>query len=126
MLTSKLLWGENPKRKSSFWLGCVEKILRGEKLKIEPLFDKIVIKPCEPETVTAGGIILPNNTQEKPQIAEVIAVGKGEMIDGKQTVMQVAVGDKVLYPKYAGSEFKLDGQDFVILSQSDLLGKLKD
>ena len=95
-------------------------------MKIEPLFDKIVIKPIEPETVTAGGIILPNNSQEKPQIAEVIAVGKGDMIDGKQTVMQVAVGDKVLYPKYAGSEFKFDGKEYVIMSQSDLLGKIKD
>ena len=94
-------------------------------MKIEPLFDKIVIKPIEPETVTAGGIILPNS-QEKPQIAEVIAVGKGDMVDGKQTVMQVAVGDKVLDPKYAGSEFKFDVQEYVIMSQSDVLGKIKD
>lgn len=103
-----------------------EKFLRGEKMKIEPLFDKIVIKPIEAETVSAGGIILPNNSQEKPQIAEVIAVGKGEMVDGKQTIMQVAVGDKVLYPKYAGSEFKFENEEYVILSQSDVLGKIKD
>lgn len=95
-------------------------------MKIEPLFDKIVIKPIEAETVSAGGIILPNNSQEKPQIAEVIAVGKGEMVDGKQTIMQVAVGDKVLYPKYAGSEFKFENEEYVILSQSDVLGKIKD
>ncbi|MBR4270407.1 MAG: co-chaperone GroES [Clostridia bacterium] len=95
-------------------------------MKIVPLFDKIVIKPVEAEKVTAGGLILPNTNQEKPQIAEVIAVGNGETFDGKTQKMQVAVGDKVLYPKYAGSEFKFDGVDYVILSQSDLLGKIKD
>jgi len=95
-------------------------------MKIVPLFDKIVIKPVEAEKVTAGGLILPTNSQEKPQIAEVIAVGNGETFEGKKVNMQVGVGDKVLYPKYAGSEFKFDGQDYVILSQSDLLGKIND
>ena len=95
-------------------------------MKITPLFDKIVIKPVEPEKVTASGLILPTNNQERPQIAEVIAVGSGETFDGKKQTMQVSVGDRVLYPKYAGSEFKFDGQDYVILSQSDLLGKIND
>ncbi len=95
-------------------------------MKIVPLFDKIVIKPVEAEKVTASGLILPTNSQEKPQIAEVIAVGSGDTFDGKKVNMMVSVGDKVLYPKYAGSEFKFDGQDYVILSQSDLLGKIND
>lgn len=95
-------------------------------MKIVPLFDKIVIKPVEAEKVTASGLILPTNSQEKPQIAEVIAVGSGDTFDGKKVNILVSVGDKVLYPKYAGSEFKFDGQDYVILSQSDLLGKIND
>ncbi len=99
---------------------------RGERMKIEPLFDKIVIKPVEPEKVTAGGLILPTNNQERPQIAEVIAVGGGKTFDGKTVEIQVKPGDKVLYPKYAGSEFKFENQDYVILSQSDLLGKIND
>lgn len=90
-------------------------------MNIKPLFDKIVIEAVEPEVKTAGGIILTANAQEKPQMATVIAVGPGGVIDGKEITMQVKVGDKILYSKYAGSEFKLDGKTVTILRQSDVL-----
>ncbi|NLC16836.1 MAG: co-chaperone GroES [Clostridiales bacterium] len=90
-------------------------------MKIKPLFDKIVIEAVEPEEKTKSGIVLPNTAQEKPQLARVIAVGPGGLVDGKEVVMQVKVGDKVLYSKYAGSEFKIDGKEVTILLQSDVL-----
>ncbi len=86
-------------------------------MTLKPLFDKVVIKAIETEEKTASGIVLPGSAQEKPQLAEVIAVGPG-MDDVK---MVVKVGDKVVYSKYAGSEFKLDGKDVVIIRQSDIL-----
>ena len=95
-------------------------------MKIEPLFDRIVIKQEKIEETTASGILLPSNSQEKPQVAEVIAVGPGGIIDGKEIKMVVEVGDKILYPKYAGSEFKLDGEDFIVLRQSDILAIVED
>ena len=94
-------------------------------MKIEPLFDRIVIKQEEAEQATASGILLPGNSQEKPQVAEVLAVGPGGVIDGKEIKMVISVGDKILYPKYAGSEFKFNGEDFIILRQSDVLAKIK-
>ena len=94
-------------------------------MKIEPLFDRIVIKQEEAEQTTASGILLPGNSQEKPQVAEVLAVGPGGVIDGKEIEMVVSVGDKILYPKYAGSEFKFNGEDYIILRQSDILAKIK-
>lgn len=90
-------------------------------MTIKPLFDKVVVKSIEAEEKTASGIILPGTAQEKPQMAEVIAVGPGGLVDGKDVTMQVKVGDKVLYSKYAGSEFKLDGEEVIILRQSDIL-----
>lgn len=90
-------------------------------MKIKPLFDRIVIKPVEEKLTTASGIVLPGSAKEKPQMAEVIAVGPGGLIDGKEVVMQVKVGDVVLYSKYAGSDFKIDGEDLTVLRQSDLL-----
>ena len=94
-------------------------------MKIEPLFDRIVIKQEEAEQTTASGILLPGNSQEKPQVAEVLAVGPGGVIDGKEIKMVISVGDKILYLKYAGSEFKFNGEDFIILRQSDVLAKIK-
>jgi len=94
-------------------------------MKIQPLFDRIVIKQEEAENKTSSGILLAGS-QEKPQIANVLAVGKGGVIDGKEVVMQLKVGDKVLYPKYAGSEFKIDGETLVVLRQSDVLAILLD
>lgn len=90
-------------------------------MTIKPLFDKVVVKSIEAEEKTASGILLPGTAQEKPQMAEVVAVGPGGLIDGKEVTMQVNVGDKVLYSKYAESEFKLDGKEVIILRQSDIL-----
>ena len=90
-------------------------------MNIKPLFDKVVIEQVEAEEKTVGGIILLAKDQEKPQMAKVLAVGPGGIIDGKEVVMQVKVGDKILYSKYAGSEFKLEGKTVTILRQSDIL-----
>ena len=90
-------------------------------MTIKPLFDKIVIEQVQAEEKTASGIILREKDQEKPQLARVIAVGPGGVIDGKEIVMQVKVGDKILYSKYAGSEFKVDDKTVTIIRQSDVL-----
>jgi chaperonin GroES len=90
-------------------------------MNIKPLFDKVVIEQVEAEEKTSGGILLLAKDQEKPQMARVLAVGPGGIVDGKEIVMQVKVGDKILYSKYAGSEFKLDGKTVTILRQSDIL-----
>ena len=90
-------------------------------MKIKPLFDKIVIEPLETEEKTKSGIVLPGTAQERPQLAKVIAVGPGGLIDGNEVSMVLKVGDKVLYSKYAGSEFKIDGKEVTILRQSDVL-----
>lgn len=90
-------------------------------MTIKPLFDKIVIKSVEAETKTAGGILVAPKSQEKPQLAKVLAVGPGGLIDGKEVTMQIKVGDLVLYSKYSGSEFKLDGEEVIIVRQSDIL-----
>lgn len=94
-------------------------------MKIKPLFDKIVIEAVEAEEKTKSGIVLPNTAQEKPQMAKVIAVGPGGLVDGKDVTMQVKVGDKILYSKYAGSEFKIDGKEVTILRQSDVLAVIE-
>ncbi|MCL2176936.1 MAG: co-chaperone GroES [Firmicutes bacterium] len=90
-------------------------------MKIKPLFDKVVLEAVEADAKTKSGIVLPSAAQEKPSLARVLAVGPGGIIDGKEITMQVKVGDKVLYSKYAGSEFKLDGKEITILRQSDIL-----
>ena len=95
-------------------------------MKIRPLFDRIVIKKVEEKTTTLSGIVLPDSAKEKPQMAEVIAVGPGGVIEGKEIVMQVKVGDKILYSKYAGSDFKIDGEDLTVLRQSDVLAIVED
>lgn len=90
-------------------------------MAIKPLFDKVVIKAIETDEKTASGIVLPGAAKEKPQLARVLAVGPGGTIDGNDVKMQVKVGDTVFYSKYAGSEFKIDGEEVVIVSQSDIL-----
>ncbi len=90
-------------------------------MTIKPLFDRIVIEAVETQEKTASGILLPGSAQEKPQMARVLAVGPGGLIDGKQVDMQIKVGDVILYNKYAGSDFKLDGDEVTILKQSDVL-----
>ena len=95
-------------------------------MTIKPLADRVVIKMLEAEETTKSGIILSSKAQEKPQVAEVGAVGPGGVVDGKEITMEVAVGDKVLASKYAGTEVKLDGEEYRILSQSDILAKVVD
>ena len=91
-------------------------------MKIRPLGERVVIRKLEAEEKTKSGIVLPGQAQEKPQYAEVVAVGPGGMIDGKEIVMEVKVGDKVIFPKYAGTEVKIDNEEFTIIEQSKLLG----
>lgn len=88
---------------------------------VKPLFDRIVVESVDAEETTKSGIVLLAKDQEKPQIAKVIAVGPGGMVDGKEVEMLVKVGDKVLCSKYAGSEFKVDGKEVTILRQGDIL-----
>ena len=91
-------------------------------MNIKPLFDRVVIKMVEAEETTKSGIILAGNAKEKPQVAEIVAVGPGGVVEGKEITMQVKVGDRVLISKYAGTEVKLDGQEYTILRQNDILG----
>ena len=93
-------------------------------MKVKPLFDKVVVKALDTEERTGSGFILPSASQEKQQMAEVVAVGPGGIVDGKEIVMQVKVGDKVISSKYAGTEVKFDGQEYIILRQSDILAKI--
>ena len=90
-------------------------------MTIKPLGDRVVIKNVEAEETTKSGIILTNAAKEKPQMAEVIAVGPGGNVDGKEIAMQVTVGQKVIYSKYAGTEVKIDGEELIIVRQSDIL-----
>ena len=95
-------------------------------MNIKPLADRVVIKMTEAEETTKSGIILTAGAKEKPQIAEVVAVGPGGVVDGKEIKMELSVGDKVLMSKYAGTEVKLDGIEYTILRQSDVLAKIED
>lgn len=90
-------------------------------MTIRPLFDRVVIKDMESEETTKSGIVLPTAAQEKPQMAEVIAVGPGGKVDGKDIEMQLKVGDKVIISKYAGTQVKMDGNEYTIIRQSDVL-----
>ncbi len=94
-------------------------------MSIKPLGDRVVIKSLEGEETTKSGIVLTGSAKEKPQTAEVVAVGPGGMIDGKEVVMTIKVGEKVLYSKYAGTEVKLDDEEFIIVRQSDLLATVE-
>ena len=90
-------------------------------MKLVPLGDKVVLKQLEAEETTKSGIVLPGQAQEKPQQAEVVAVGPGGVVDGKEVTMQVKAGDKVIYSKYAGNEVKLEDTEYIIVKQSDIL-----
>lgn len=90
-------------------------------MTIKPLQDRVVIKMLEAEETTKSGIILTGAAQEKPQVAEIIAVGPGGLVDGKEVKMELKVGDKVLISQYAGTKVKLEGEEYTILSQSDVL-----
>ena len=90
-------------------------------MKLVPLGDRVVLKQIEAEETTKSGIVLPGQAKEKPQQAEVIAVGPGGMVDGKEVKMEVSVGDKVIYSKYAGTEVKADKEEYIIVRQNDIL-----
>ena len=90
-------------------------------MSLKPLGDRVVLKQLVAEETTKSGIVLPGQNKEKPQQAEVVAVGPGGVVDGKEVKMEVAVGQKVIYSKYAGTEVKLDGEEFIIVRQSDIL-----
>jgi len=94
-------------------------------MTIKPLFDRVVVRSCEAEETTASGLILSASAQEKPQFAEVVAVGPGGMVDGKEVVMTVKVGDKVITGKYSGTEVKLDGEEYTIVRQSEILAVIE-
>ena len=94
-------------------------------LKLSPLGDRVLIKPTPKEEVSKGGIILPDTAKEKPQEGQIVAVGPGRLTEeGKRIAMEVKVGEKVLFAKYAGTEIKLDGEEYLIVRESDVLGKL--
>lgn len=90
-------------------------------MTLKPLADRVVIKSLESEETTASGIVLPGSAKEKPQMAEVISVGPGGSVDGKEITMHVKTGDRVIYSKYAGTEVKLGKDEYIIVRQSDIL-----
>ena len=94
-------------------------------MKLVPLGDRVVLKQLVAEETTKSGIVLPGQNKEKPQQAEVIAVGPGGMVDGKEVTMNVAVGDQVIYSKYSGTEVELDDVEYIIVKQSDILAVIK-
>ncbi|HHV17777.1 MAG TPA: co-chaperone GroES [Thermoanaerobacterales bacterium] len=94
-------------------------------MNIKPLGDRIVIKVLEKEEKTKGGIVLPDTAKEKPQKGEVLAVGSGEIIEGKKVPLEVKVGDEIIFSKYAGTEVKLDDEEYLIIRQSDVLAILE-
>ncbi|MCI8478546.1 MAG: co-chaperone GroES [Oscillospiraceae bacterium] len=94
-------------------------------MKLNPLLDRVVIKMVEAEETTKSGIILTGSAKEKPEVAEIIAVGPGGVIDGKEVVMTVKPGDKVIIGKYAGTEVKIDGEEYTIVRQTDILATVE-
>lgn len=95
-------------------------------MKLVPLGDKVVLKQLEAEETTKSGIVLPGQAQEKPQQAEVVAVGPGGVVDGKEVTMQVKVGDKVIYSKYAGTDVKLGEEEYIVVKQNDIVAIVED
>ena len=94
-------------------------------MNLVPLFDRVVLKQLVAEETTASGIVLPGQAKEKPSQAEVIAVGPGGVVDGKEITMQVKPGDKVIYAKYSGTECEVDGQSYVVVKQNDILAVIQ-
>lgn len=94
-------------------------------MKLVPLFDKVVLKQLVAEETTKSGIVLPGQAKEKPQQAEVIAVGPGGIVDGKEVSMQVKAGDKVIFSKYSGTEVKMDDEEYIIVKQNDILAVIE-
>ena len=95
-------------------------------MKLVPLGDRVVLQQLDAEETTKSGIVLPGQAQEKPQQAEVVAVGPGGMVDGKEVKMEVKVGDKVIYSKYAGTAVKLEDQEYVVVRQNDIVAIVEE
>ncbi len=95
-------------------------------MKLVPLGDRVVLKQLVAEETTKSGIVLPGQSKEKPQQAEVVAVGPGGVVDGKEVKMEVKVGDNVIYSKYAGTEVKLDEEEFIVVKQNDILAVIEN
>ena len=95
-------------------------------MNFKPLFDRVVIEPFENESVSKSGIVLPNTSQERPEIGKVVAVGDGENFDGVKTEIKVKIGDKILFEKYAGIEIKIDEKKYIVLRQIDIVGVFND
>ena len=95
-------------------------------MKLVPLGDRVVLKQLVAEETTKSGIVLPGQNKEKPQQAEVVAVGPGGMVDGKEVKMEVKVGDKVIYSKYSGTDVKLDDVEYIVVKQSDIVAVIED
>ena len=102
------------------------KIEGGFIMKLVPLGDKVVLKQLVAEETTKSGIVLPGQAKEKPQQAEVVAVGPGGMVDGKEVTMQVKVGDKVIYSKYAGTDVKLGDDEYIVVKQNDIVAIVEE
>jgi chaperonin GroES len=103
----------------------LKRIKEEKHMTLKPLFDKVVLKQVEAEETTKTGIILPGSAQEKPQMSEVVAVGPGGLVDGNEVKMTLKVGDKVITGKYSGTEVKIDGTEYTIVSQSDVLAVIE-
>ena len=95
-------------------------------MKLIPLFDRVIITPKKAAQKTNCGIILPSASQEKSQLATVIAIGDGGLIDGKEVIMKLKVGQTVLYSKFAGNEFKIEGEEYIIIKQTDILAVIEE
>ena len=95
-------------------------------MKLVPLFDKVVLKQLVAEETTASGIVLPDSSKEKTQQAEVIAVGSGKIVDGKEVPIQVKPGDRVIYGKYTGTEIKYEGEKYLVINADDIIAIVKD
>ncbi len=93
---------------------------------IKPLEDRVLVQPLEAEQTTASGLVIPDTAKEKPQVAVVLAVGPGGVVEGKEITMHVKEGQKVIYSKYAGTEIKLDGEEVIVVRQNDILGIVED
>lgn len=106
-------------------LSCEDSGMEEYIMKLVPLGDRVVIKALVAEETTKSGIVLPGQAKEKPQQAEVIAVGPGGVVDGKEVTMNVSVGDKVIYSKYAGTEVELDDEEYIIVKQNDILAVIR-
>lgn len=95
-------------------------------MKIKPLYDRVVLSPVKAKTETESGLMLPEAVQEKSQFAIVVAVGQGGSLDGKESKIQVAVGEKVLYNRFAGTEIKVDGEEYIVIRQTDILAVINE